>query len=242
MFFHAGTYSSFRGRTHGRPLDTGRLPASSLLAYTCTHDQVGNRAVGDRPGHYLDSGQLAVKAALVLTSPFTPMLFMGEEWDASSPFQYFTSHPEPELARATAEGRRREFSEHGWDAQDVPDPQDPETFRRSTLNWAERTEPAHARVLDCYRQLLALRRERAELTDPWLEHLHVDYDEDERWIVLHRGSLRVACNLGPDPVTVPFGGAPLVWWEPVVVNRTASATLVPGHSFVVLDAAAAPRT
>lgn len=240
-FFHAGTYSSFRGRTHGRPLDTGRIPASSLLAYTCTHDQVGNRAVGDRPGHYLDPGQLAVKAALVLTSPFTPMLFMGEEWDASSPFQYFTSHPEPELARATAEGRRREFSEHGWDAQDVPDPQDPETFRRSTLNWAERTEPAHARVLDCYRQLLTLRRERAELTDPWLEHLHVDYDEDERWIVLHRGSLRVACNLGPDPVTVPFGGAPLVWWEPVVVNRTASATLVPGHSFVVLDAAAADR-
>ncbi len=101
---------------HGRPLDVRRVPASSLLAYTCTHDQVGNRARGDRPGGYLDRGQLAVKAALVLTSPYTPMLFMGEEWGASTPFQYFTSHSEPELATAVVEGRRREFGEHGWDA------------------------------------------------------------------------------------------------------------------------------
>lgn len=165
-FFHAGTFSSFRGRVHGRPLDVRRVPASSLLAYTCTHDQVGNRARGDRPGGYLDRGQLAMKAALVLTSPYTPMLFMGEEWGASTPFQYFTSHPEPELAAAVVEGRRREFGEHGWDSDDVPDPQDSETFRRSILHWDERTEPEHARLLECYRQLLELRRARAELTDP----------------------------------------------------------------------------
>ncbi|MEZ5154206.1 malto-oligosyltrehalose trehalohydrolase [Rhodococcus zopfii] len=234
-FFHAGTYSSFRGRVHGRPLDVRRTPASSLLAYTCTHDQVGNRARGDRPGRYLDHGQLAVRAALVLTSPYTPMLFMGEEWGATTPFRYFTSHPEPELAAAVVDGRRREFAEHGWDTGDVPDPQDPETFHGSVLNRAERTEPEHARLLACYRDLLALRRSRAELTDPWLENLQVDYDEDERWIVVHRGRIRVACNLGAEPITVPVGGVPLMWWDEPVVNRTRSAALIPGHSFAVLD-------
>ena len=128
-YFHAGTYSSFRRRRHGRPLDTATIPATRLLAYTLTHDQVGNRAVGDRPSQNLDVGQLAVKAALALGSPYTAMLFMGEEWGSSSPFQFFSSHPEPELARATAEGRKAEFAEHGWDADEVPDPQDP---RRSS--------------------------------------------------------------------------------------------------------------
>ncbi|MFD9665453.1 malto-oligosyltrehalose trehalohydrolase [Rhodococcus sp. NPDC059968] len=234
-WFHAGTFSTFRGRTHGRPLDTRRTPASSLVTYTCTHDQIGNRAIGDRPGTYLDSGQLAVKAALVLCSPFTPMLFMGEEWGASTPFQFFTSHPEPELARATAEGRKAEFAEHGWSTDDVPDPQDPETFERSKLDWDELVREPHARLLDCYRSLLHLRRERAELTDPWLENLSVDYDEAEQWIVVYRGALRIACNLGAEPVTVPVGGSPVLWWEPPTQDETASATVLPGHSFVVLD-------
>ncbi|MDT5203192.1 MAG: maltooligosyltrehalose trehalohydrolase, partial [Mycobacterium sp.] len=105
-FFHAATYSSFRQRRHGRPLDTAAVPATRLVAYTCTHDQVGNRALGDRPSQNLTYGQLAVKAALILGSPYTAMLFMGEEWGASTPFQFFSSHPEPELARATAEGRK----------------------------------------------------------------------------------------------------------------------------------------
>lgn len=79
-YFHAGTYSSFRRRRHGRALDTSAIPATRLLAYTCTHDQVGNRALGDRPSQYLTGGQLAIKAALTLGSPYTAMLFMGEEW------------------------------------------------------------------------------------------------------------------------------------------------------------------
>ncbi|MEE2033488.1 malto-oligosyltrehalose trehalohydrolase [Rhodococcus chondri] len=240
-FFHAGTYSTFRGRMHGRPLDVRRIPASSLLAYTCTHDQVGNRALGDRPGIYLDHGQLGVKAALVLTSPYTPMLFMGEEWGASTPFRYFTSHPEPELAAAVVEGRRREFGQHGWNTEDVPDPQHPETFHRSKLEWRERSAPDHARLLRCYRDLIALRRARVELTDPWLEHAQVSYDEEEQWIVVSRGALRVVCNLGPDPVTVPAGGRAVLWWDEPVVNRTESAVLVPGHSFVVLEAPSPTR-
>ncbi|WP_354562284.1 MULTISPECIES: malto-oligosyltrehalose trehalohydrolase [unclassified Rhodococcus (in: high G+C Gram-positive bacteria)] len=235
-FFHAGTYSSFRGRTHGRPIDTRRIPASSFVTYTTTHDQIGNRAIGDRPGFYLEPGQLAVKAALVLASPYTPMLFMGEEWGASTPFQFFTSHPEPELGKATAEGRKAEFAAHGWDSADIPDPQDPETFQRSTLNWSELGTGDHAQLLQIYRDLLSLRREYSELTDPWLENFSVDYDEDERWIVLHRGSLRLACNLAPHEVTVPVGGIPLLSWSPPTSYETGSATTIPGHSFTILAA------
>ncbi|MEE6138680.1 malto-oligosyltrehalose trehalohydrolase [Mycobacterium sp. 050128] len=231
-FFHAGTYSSFRRRRHGRPLDTKAIPASRLLAYTCTHDQVGNRALGDRPSQYLAAGQLAIKAALVLGSPYTTMLFMGEEWGASTPFQFFSSHPEPELARATAEGRKAEFAEHGWDADDIPDPQDPQTFLRSKLNWGELDAGEHARLLAFYRDLITLRRGDPDMANPWLEHLTVDYDEELRWITLSRGQLRIACNLGDEPVTVPAAGdVVLAWGEPSVGD---GGTVLQGHSVAIL--------
>ncbi len=233
-YFHAGTYSSFRHRRHGRPLDTSLIPATRLTAYTCTHDQVGNRATGDRPSQNLDYGQLAIKAALALGSPYTAMLFMGEEWAASSPFQFFSSHPEPELAKATAEGRKAEFADHGWDADDIPDPQDPQTFLRSKLNWDEVGEGRHAELLAFYRGLIALRRDEPDMADPWLTHLVVDYDEDERWIVLRRGQIAIACNLGAAPVSVPVSGeVVLSWGEPEV---GANGSRLQGHSVVVTRA------
>ncbi|MFZ3302608.1 MAG: malto-oligosyltrehalose trehalohydrolase [Mycobacterium sp.] len=236
-FFHAATYSSFRQRRHGRPLDTAQasgIPATRLLAYTCTHDQVGNRALGDRPSQNLTYGQLAVKAALVLGSPYTTMLFMGEEWGASTPFQFFSSHPEPELARATAEGRKNEFADHGWNADDIPDPQDPQTFQRSKLDWSELDTGEHARLLRIYQDLIALRRSETDLADPWLEHLIVDYDEDARWIVMRRGRLAVACNLGTEPAAVPFTGELVLSSDSPRVAQE-STELVP-HSFAILRA------
>jgi maltooligosyltrehalose trehalohydrolase len=236
-FFHAATYSSFRQRRHGRPLDTAQasgIPATRLLAYTCTHDQVGNRALGDRPSQNLTYGQLAVKAALVLGSPYSTMLFMGEEWGASTPFQFFSSHPEPELARATAEGRKNEFADHGWDADDIPDPQDPQTFQRSKLDWSELDTGEHARLLRIYRDLIALRRSETDLADPWLEHLIIDYDEDARWIVMRRGRLAVACNLGAEPAVVPFTGELVLSSDSPRVAEE-STELAP-HSFAILRA------
>ncbi|MFB8280603.1 malto-oligosyltrehalose trehalohydrolase [Nocardia colli] len=231
-FFHAATFSSFRARTHGRPIDTAVIPASSLLAYTCNHDQIGNRAIGDRPSANLTDGQLAIKAALVLCSPYTPMLFMGEEWGANTPFLFFTSHTDPVIAAATADGRKAEFAEHGWSTDEVPNPQDPSTFLRSKLNWAELEESRHIRLHSCYRKLLALRRERPELTDPWLTHISVDYDENARWIVVHRGELKLVCNLSEDQVTVPVTGFSLLSWEPPTSGP--SATTLPAHSFALL--------
>ncbi|GJF12486.1 malto-oligosyltrehalose trehalohydrolase [Mycolicibacterium cyprinidarum] len=231
-YFHAGTYSSFRHRRHGRPLDTATIPATRLLAYTLTHDQVGNRAVGDRPSQNLTTGQLAIKAALALGSPYTALLFMGEEWGSSSPFQFFSSHPEPELARATAEGRKREFAEHGWDADEIPDPQNPATFERSKLNWDEIGDGDHARLLSFYRQLIALRRNEPDLRDPWLDHLRIDYDEHRQWFVMHRGGFAVACNLGTGPDEVPATGEVVLSWGDVAVG--AAGTRLPGHSVAVL--------
>ncbi|MCA2245095.1 malto-oligosyltrehalose trehalohydrolase [Mycobacterium sp. WUMAC-067] len=233
-FFHAATYSSFRRRRHGRPLDTTQksgIPATRLVAYTCTHDQVGNRALGDRPSQNLTGGQLAIKAALALGTPYTAMLFMGEEYAASTPFQFFSSHPEPELARATAEGRKAEFAEHGWDADEIPDPQDPETFARSKLNWDEIDTGEHARLRGLYRDLIALRRTDPDLADPWLEHLTVDYDQDQGWIAVSRGRLRIVCNLGAEPVRVPVGGDVVLAWEEPAVD--ADGAVLQGHSFAI---------
>src|SRR3954452_9330709 len=127
VFMHDGTYSTFRGKTWGHQIDPRKHQGGSFLAYTANHDQIGNRALGDRPA--LTPGQQAIAAALVLTSPYTPMLFMGEEWGASTPWRFFTDFDDPELADAVRNGRRQEFAEFGWDAEEIPDPQDPETWR-----------------------------------------------------------------------------------------------------------------
>ena len=162
------------------------------------------------------------------------MLFMGEEWGASTPFQFFSSHPEPELARATAEGRKKEFADHGWDADEIPDPQDPQTFQRSKLDWSELDADEHAKLLRLYQDLIALRRSETDLADPWLQRLLVDYDEDARWIVMRRGRLTVACNLGAEPVTVPFAGELVLCSDSPDVGD--ESTELPPHSFAILRA------
>ncbi len=204
VFFHDGVWSAFRGRTHGRQVDVFRVPAHRFLGYLQDHDQVGNRAAGDRISAAVPSDLVKVGAGLVLTAPYTPMLFMGEEWGASTPWQYFTDHTDPGLARAVTEGRRAEFADFGWGATDVPDPQDEATFLRSKLDWPELEQGCHAELLQWYRELIALRRSRPELTDPRLGRVHVDYDEAERWLVVRRGRLRVVANLGPRGQRVPL--------------------------------------
>ncbi|MEV4707388.1 malto-oligosyltrehalose trehalohydrolase [Actinoplanes sp. NPDC049316] len=205
-FFHANTWSSFRRRHHGRPVDRARVPGYRFVAYLQNHDQIGNRAVGDRLSATLSPGLLRVGATLLLTSPFTPMLFMGEEWAASNPWQFFTSHPEPELAEAVQTGRRREFAEHGWAEAEVPDPQDPATFERSKLDWSERDKPGHAEILDLHKRLIALRREHADLSDPRLDRVEVWHGDQH--VVMRRGRCIVAANLASVPQTVSLRSVP----------------------------------
>ncbi|RSS86390.1 malto-oligosyltrehalose trehalohydrolase [Streptomyces sp. WAC05292] len=236
-FFHDGTWSSFRERTHGRPVDRRRTPAHRFLGYAQTHDQVGNRAQGDRLAASVSPGLRACAAALVLAGPFVPMLFMGEEWGAGTPWQYFTDHPDPELARAVREGRRREFAAHGWRPEEVPDPQDPATRERSCLDWAEPGREPHARLLAWYRTLVALRRRHPDLRDPDLAAVRVAYDEERRWLTFRRGDIRVVVNAAPEPATVALGRngvRVLAAWEEVPHPDADGRVRVPAESVVVL--------
>jgi maltooligosyltrehalose trehalohydrolase len=234
-FFHDGTYSSYRGRPHGVPIDTSAMPSWRLVVSSQNHDQVGNRAVGDRITQSLDDDQLACAALLMLAGPFTPMLFQGEEWAASTPFQFFTSHEEPELAEATAQGRIAEFSRLGWDPEVVPDPQDPETFARSKLDWSEPTGGRHARILDVYRRLAELRRELPALTDPAFAHNRAEVDEDTRLFTLHRGDVVVVVNFGTDAATTKVHeGLELRFETESGVDLDEGTLTVPRHAGALL--------
>ncbi|NIZ89786.1 malto-oligosyltrehalose trehalohydrolase [Kineococcus rubinsiae] len=217
-FWHAERFSSFRGEDWGRRVDRARVGGHSFLGYLQTHDQVGNRAVGERIGALVPQARLAAGAALYLLGPFTPMIFMGEEWDASTPWQFFTDFPDPELGAAVSKGRRSEFGDHGWSAEDVPDPQDAATRERSVLRWDEVGDGGHARVLRWYTDLLALRRAEPDLRADDLRDVRVDVDEN--WVVLHRGAFRVVVSTGSG-ADVPVAGNPV---EVVLAHTDAPHT------------------
>jgi maltooligosyltrehalose trehalohydrolase len=187
-FLHDGGYSTFRGRNWGAPVDPARHAGCQFVVCLQNHDQVGNRAVGDRLPELTTPGLVRVGAVLLLSSPFTPMLWMGEEWAASTRWPFFTSHPEPELAEATGKGRLEEFAEHGWDTSQMIDPQDPRAYESAVLDWSEPASPQHAEVLALHRKLLALRAAEPDLRAGDLADVRVDYDEAARWVIFHRGA------------------------------------------------------
>ena len=240
VFVHNGTYSTFRGTEWGRPVPD-EVDGHRFVASLNTHDQVGNRALGDRPAASVSAGRLAVGAALLLTSHYTPMLFMGEEWGARTPWMFFTDHAEEELAAAIRQGRQREFGSHGWaelygtaDLQ-VPDPQARSTFTGSRLDWTEPARGDHRRVLEFYTRLLALRREHPDLAGGDRSRTEVAFDEDAGWLTMTRGEVVVATNIGPAqavPIAHTERARPyraLAAWSPdsvAVVSTTRGLTHV----------------
>jgi maltooligosyltrehalose trehalohydrolase len=234
-----GTYSPHRRRVHGRP--PAGLSGGQFVVATQNHDQIGNRAAGERSSALMSDGRLRVAAALLLTSPFVPLLFQGEEWGATTPFQYFTSHNDPGLGRVVSEGRRREFSAFGWDPDGVPDPQDPATFQRSKLDWTEPEQECHAGLLAWYRRLIALRRQTPALTDPRLDHIETECDPGGGWIVVRRGPVVVAANLGGSNWAFPAGlDAELFAASDHRIERTDHGLVLPPDTVAILDAR--PRT
>jgi maltooligosyltrehalose trehalohydrolase len=225
-FVYDGGFSQFRGRRHGRALEGA--PKSKLLGYLQTHDQVGNRAAGERISALAPLERVKAGAALVLTSPFVPMIFQGEEWAASTPFRYFTDHRDPELGRAVSEGRRREFAAFGWSPEEIPDPQDGATFLRSKLDWAERGTTPHREMWNWYRDLIALRRRlRGEP--------RVTFSESARWLRMDRGNVSVLCNFGGAPQTVSTRRPPILASGPEVHFTGESVVLPPGSAAIVGD-------
>jgi maltooligosyltrehalose trehalohydrolase len=235
---YAGEWSEHRRRVHGRPPDG--LPSSAFCTCIQNHDQVGNRAAGERLSHLVSPGRAAIAAALLLCSPFVPLLFQGEEWAASSPFQYFTDHQDPELGRAVTEGRTHEFSSFGWAPEDVPDPQDPATFARSKLDWSELDAPGHAEVLAWYRSLIALRRARPELTDQ--DPARVSVEVGDGTLLVRRGATAVAVNLSGGPASFAVGtAAEVVHAWPRSAIEPPGTVEVAADGVVILDVSGAGR-
>lgn len=235
-FFHDGTWSSFRDRCHGVPIDRATTATWRLVVCSQNHDQIGNRARGDRLTEHLDDDQLACAALLTLAGPFTAMLFQGEEWAASTPFQFFTSHPEPDLGRVTAEGRIVEFAEHGWDPAAVPDPQDPATFERSHLDWTELEGERGRRMLAIYQRLAELRRTLPELTNPRFTHVSCEVDESKRTFVMRRGSVTVAVNLGDAPADIESADTLILFSTPSGAELRPGTLTLPPHAGAITQA------
>jgi maltooligosyltrehalose trehalohydrolase len=193
-FVYDGIYSEYRKRVHGR--SAKYLPQRRFFGYIQNHDQVGNRAKGERLTESAGFERAKVAAAVVLLAPFVPMLFQGEEWAASTPFPYFADHEDRELARLVTEGRKREFAGFGWDPDSIPDPEIEETFEKARLRWDEVEDGRHAEMLAWYRALIKLRRETADLNDGEAGRTRVRWDEGKRWLAMERGSVTLVCNLG----------------------------------------------
>jgi maltooligosyltrehalose trehalohydrolase len=238
-YVHRGKRSVHRERRHGRPLDP-ETPLHRLVVASQNHDQVGNRAVGERLEHLAGDAPSRVAAAIVLLAPALPLLFQGEEWAASSPFQYFTDHPDPGLAEAVRTGRRAEFAAFDWEPEAVPDPQDHDTWRRSCLRWDEVDDERHRSMLDWYRRLIRLRRQVPELRDGRQSRVRPRWDDQQRWFCLERGDVLVAVSLdvpGGGPAAVPVGGSGelLLATDGVGLRDTGSSVSLPAWAVAVVN-------
>jgi maltooligosyltrehalose trehalohydrolase len=202
-FVYDGTWSEVRRRIFGAPAFD--RPPGQFVVFAQNHDQIGNRAFGDR----LPAAVLPLAAFCTLLSPFTPMLFMGEEYGEPAPFQFFSDHIDAEIARATRDGRRREFAAFAAFGEEVPDPQDPETFRRSKLTRQE--QPG---LRDLYTRLLRVRKELRGEAEP-------AFDEANRWLVVRRGLHTAVCNFAAEAQDVPVAASE-------VLLATHEATLTEG--------------
>jgi maltooligosyltrehalose trehalohydrolase len=235
-FVYDGRYSVYRRRRHGRP--ASGLSGHRFVGCLQNHDQVGNRAAGERTSHLFSPGQLKIGSALVMTSPFVPMLFQGEEWGASTPFLYFTDHHETELAEAVRRGRREEFAAFGWDPDKIPDPQAEETFLRSKLDWDELRRDPHAEILDWHRSLIELRRRMPVLTDGRMERTSVRFDESERWLAMTRGAVSVICNFADSSRRIPYPG---ITGKDIILSSgdgiiaEENAILLPAYAVAILN-------
>lgn len=234
VFVHDGTTSTFRGKPWGQQVEqtSSDYNAHSFVAYLQNHDQIGNRATGDRINETISPSQHAAAAALYLLSPYTPMLFMGEEWAASTPFPFF-SDLGPELGPLVTQERQREFSRMGWD-RPVPDPQAEDTVRDAVLRWDERTERTHARMLDWYKTLIRIRREQPDIMNPRLSQTTIDTADDDT-IVMRRGRVVVAATRATDR-SVELGLGPveevLASWDPLAEG--AGVDFLPSGAIVAL--------
>jgi maltooligosyltrehalose trehalohydrolase len=231
-YVYAGHHSTVRGRPHGRP-PVG-MTGHRFVAYLQNHDQIGNRALGERICHLVSHQRAMLGTALILLSPYVPMLFQGEEWSASSPFQYFVDFErEPELALAVSEGRRRECA---FSDIEVPDPNARSTFERSRLNWEELALSMHREMFEWHQKLIQFRRSHPSLTNGRLDQVHTRLDTEQEWLVVDRDPVVIAANFSGQRRQVPG-----VWsgYRAALESRPGTAVepdsvSLPGETIAVL--------
>ena len=221
-YVYQGQYSHVRGHRHGTP--SGHLPGERFVICSQNHDQIGNRASGERLSTLVPVAALKLAAGLVLCAPNIPLLFMGEEYGEPAPFLYFTSHTDPALAQAVSEGRRREFAEAAWhDA--VPDPQDPDTFQRSKLNHSLRDQEPHRSLLQLYRDLIALRKKTQALYACRRDQLALHCVTEPQLLCLRRGigtpeEILIFALCASEPLTTMLPSIPGQWEKLVDAEST----------------------
>ena len=234
-FVFQGQYAPHRRRRHGAPaLD---VSADHFIISIQNHDQVGNRATGDRLSALVSPDAQRLAAALLLLAPYVPMLFMGEEYGEVAPFLYFVSHSDRDLVEAVRKGRREEFRSFGW-AGEVPDPQAEETFARSRIHFERGNQGEHAQTRALYREMLAIRREEPALR-PGAARITVRSDAGARWIAMRLDapgarSLLALFNLATTQQAIPLSREDGAGWR----LRFATATL-PGDATLAAESAAA---
>jgi len=220
-FVYDGRHSAHRRRHHGAPV--GDISGDHFVVCMQNHDQVGNRAAGDRLTTILSFEQQKLAAALLLLSPYVPLLFMGEEYGETNPFQYFVSHGDSKLVESVREGRRKEFEAFGW-GDELPDPQSDETFARSKLDWQKIARSPHRELRALYRDLLRLRQMEPALR-PGDASVNVNHDAARRWLTVElspaEGNAVVALyNLADSGQAVPLPNGD-DGWDPLLSTDDA---------------------
>lgn len=232
VYVHDGTWVPSRRRHHGRPV--GELAGWHFVGSLQNHDQIGNRARGDRITETVTTDAAKVGAALLLCGTHVPLLFQGEEWGASTPFPYVADHPDEALAEAVRSGRRAEFAAFGWAPEDIPDPMDPATAASAVLRWDELDREPHAELLAWYRQLIGLRRSTPELLDARHDRTWVELDEGAGTIVVHRGAVTVAANLGEQDASIAVVDGPTAEIDAVVLLAASRSEITVDGALVHL--------
>ncbi len=212
-YVYTGQYSEYRGRSHGAVPHL--LSPNRFVVCLQNHDQVGNRAVGDRLSSHLNFEQLKLSATTILLSPFIPLLFMGEEYGETAPFQYFTSHSDPAVIDGVRRGRAEEFKSFRWSGE-VPDPQDKATFQRSKLRLEQRSSPTGTWLEAYYRSLIRLRKEHPGFDDAQFDRQEVDLGgKEDSVIVMRRWNgrdvLLILLNYHDQTQTIRIPGLDEVW-------------------------------
>ena len=220
-FVYQGDYSRYRKRRHGN--QSTLVKGWQFVVCSQNHDQIGNRMLGDRLSETVSFEGLKLAAGLVTLSPYVPLLFMGEEYGETAPFQYFISHSDPELVEAVRRGRREEFAAFHWEGK-VPDPQDEGTFQQCKLDWKLLEQPRHQTLHALYRELLRIRRERPALANLSKEEIDVSIASAEDVLVVRRwhgdDQVLLIYNIGDRTATVNVT-APAGRWHTLLDSSAA---------------------